>query len=74
MKTRKQHEAFIGDGFKIEYILITTKWDGDNETPEATETEIDDVVLTTDAGQSIKLPWEFIERFNIEDQLFLNIF
>jgi septin family protein len=74
MEKRIQHETFIGDGFKIEYTLITTTWAGDNETPGATETEIKDVILTNHLNESIKLPWEFIERFQIEDQLFLNIF
>ena len=40
MKTRKQHESYIGDDFIIDYVTEVTFWAGDNETPPATECQI----------------------------------
>ena len=70
MKTRKQHESYIGDDFIINYIIEFTEWAGDNETPGAQEQQIIEATITKD-GQSFDLPPGFIESF-LESKL-LNI-
>ena len=70
MKTRKQHEAYIGDGYQLEYTLLLTDWAGDNETPGANETEIIEATITAE-GKTFNLPAGFIESF-LESKL-LNI-
>jgi hypothetical protein len=70
MKTRKQYETFIGDGYQLDYTLLLTDWAGDNETPGANEAEIIEATITKD-GQSFDLPPGFIESF-LESKL-LNI-
>lgn len=69
MKTRKQYETFTGDNYTIEYTLLRTDWAGDNETPPAIDWEMEDAILINEHGQRFELPWEFIERFNINDKL-----
>ena len=67
-KTRKQHEAFLGDDFVINYIIEFTEWAGDNETPPAEEYQIIEAELIVDGKGTIKLPDTFIETF-IEPKL-----
>jgi hypothetical protein len=71
MKQRKQHEAYLGDDFVINYIIEFTEWAGDRETPPATECQITEAELIADGKGTLKLPDGFIESF-LESKL-LNI-
>lgn len=71
MKQRKQHEAYLGDDFVINYIIEFTEWAGDNETPGAQEQQIIEAEIIVDGKGTIKLPDSFIESF-LESKL-LNI-
>lgn len=71
MKTRKQHEAYLGDDFVINYTIEFTEWAGDNETPGAQEQQITEAEIIVDGKGTIKLPDSFIESF-LESKL-LNI-
>ncbi len=70
MKTRKQHETYIGDGYQLEYTLLLTDWAGDYETPGANEAEIIEATITAE-DKTFNLPAGFIESF-LESKL-LNI-
>ena len=73
MKTRKQHETYIGDDFIVNYIIEFTEWAGDNETPPAGEMQIIEAYLQDpDRKQkAVELSPAFIESF-LESKL-LNI-
>tara|TARA_R100001463_G_C3449803_1_gene213535 strand:+ start:117 stop:335 length:219 start_codon:yes stop_codon:yes gene_type:complete len=62
MKTRKQYEIYIGEGYQLDYTLLLTDWTGDNETPGANDVEIIEATITAD-GKSFDLPAEFIYTF-----------
>ena len=63
MKTREQHESYVGDDFIIDYVTEVTFWAGDNETPPATECQIIEAELIIDGKGTIKLSDGFIESF-----------
>tara|TARA_R100000734_G_scaffold7876_3_gene6283 strand:- start:554 stop:772 length:219 start_codon:yes stop_codon:yes gene_type:complete len=67
MKQRKQYETFIGDGYEIDFTLLLTYWDGDNETPGSKEAEIIEATISQE-GKSFTLPPAFIYTF-IESKL-----